>query len=231
VIKNVLNTNKFRYERKFVISYLSLFELESIVRLHPAMFLEVFPQRFVNNIYLDSFGKESYVDNVNGASQRSKVRIRWYGDLFKNIQTPVLEFKSKNNLLGTKTSFVLSDFSLDKKFSRKILRNVFFSSDLPLVVLQQLSLLDLSLLNRYSRRYFQSADCKFRITLDFDMEFYKLLPVRNTFLCRSDNKMDTILELKYAENLEEEVDCITRYLPFRITKSSKYISGLDSLNF
>ena len=75
MIKNVLNTNKFRYERKFVISYLSLFELESIVRLHPAMFLEVFPQRFVNNIYLDSFGKESYVDNVNGASQRSKVRI------------------------------------------------------------------------------------------------------------------------------------------------------------
>jgi hypothetical protein len=47
----------------------------------------------------------SYWDNVSGLSKRVKVRIRWYGDLYGHIQSPILEFKIRNNTLGSKVSF------------------------------------------------------------------------------------------------------------------------------
>ena len=95
MIADVLNPTSFRYERKFLVSELNRFEIESIVRLHPAIFSEIYHQRSVNNIYFDTMNVSNYLDNINGVKQRLKVRIRWYGDLFGFIDKSVLEFKIK----------------------------------------------------------------------------------------------------------------------------------------
>ena len=55
--------NEPRYERKFFISNSTLYEIKSLIKLHPACFKEAFPQRRVNNIYFDSLGLENYLDN------------------------------------------------------------------------------------------------------------------------------------------------------------------------
>ena len=41
------------------------------------------------------------------------------------------------------------------------------------------------------------------------------------------NNSDIILELKYDQIHDDNVELITNNLPFRLTKSSKYVSGID----
>ena len=94
------NISDYRYERKFFITSLSKYEAVALVKLNSAMFTEIFHHRFVNNIYFDSFRLNNYHENVAGDSRRIKIRVRWYGELFGDIERPVLEIKIRNGLLG-----------------------------------------------------------------------------------------------------------------------------------
>ena len=71
-----------RYERKFAIAGASLSAIEHHVRHHPALFFQEYAPRIVNNIYLDTPDLRNYHQNVEGHSQRTKLRARWYGSLF-----------------------------------------------------------------------------------------------------------------------------------------------------
>ena len=42
------DTDNYRYERKFFISELTRQEVESIIRINPVMFSEIYHERFVN---------------------------------------------------------------------------------------------------------------------------------------------------------------------------------------
>jgi hypothetical protein len=229
MISDILNPTSFRYERKFLISELNRYEIESIVKFHPAIFSEIHHQRFVNNIYFDTINMSNYFNNVIGISQRLKVRIRWYGDLLGFIEKPVLELKIKKGFLGSKLRFPLDSFYLGCDYSLDAQQDIFAKSGVPDVLTEHLKSLRFALLNRYSRKYFESADHKFRITIDFDMEFYKIDPANNSFIEKIVDHNNTVLELKYSEKDDEEVKFITNYFPFRMTKSSKYVSGIEKL--
>ena len=95
---------EYRYERKFIVERLGNEQIRSLVRLHPAMFVMPYPPRWVNNIYLDTPELANYVDNVDGAVDRRKVRLRWYHGLFEPASQAVLEFKIKRGLVGRKGS-------------------------------------------------------------------------------------------------------------------------------
>ena len=84
------HTPALRYERKFLVERLDASWVRALVRRHPSMFCETYPPRYVNNLYLDTLGMRHYVDNLNGTPERRKVRIRWYGDLFGDVEAPVL---------------------------------------------------------------------------------------------------------------------------------------------
>ena len=43
-----------RYERKFLIEGIHLSEIENCIYTNPGMFFEIYEDRFVNNIYLDT---------------------------------------------------------------------------------------------------------------------------------------------------------------------------------
>jgi SPX domain protein involved in polyphosphate accumulation len=215
----------FRFERKFYIPELCSPEVESYIRRNPAFFREVFYPRQINNIYLDSNSLKSYFDNVDGLSKRVKVRIRWYGNLFGTIREPVLEFKIKNGLLGRKESFPLPEFSLGTDFTHQTLSKIFNKSDIPEEKRQHLKLLKPVLLNCYRRKYFQTLNKQYRVTLDSNLSFYQINAQNNTFLNKRIDKTP-VLELKYESYLNN-ADNISKYFPFRMTKMSKYVTGID----
>ncbi|MFC2001747.1 VTC domain-containing protein [Chloroflexota bacterium] len=230
MILNALKQASLRYERKFLISELSRFEVEAIVKLHPAIFSEIYQQRFVNNIYFDTINASSFADNVSGVSERLKVRVRWYGDVFGLIEKPILEFKTKKGLTGGKVRFPINSFYLDSNYSLGVQQDSFIKSGIPDILLEYLKPLRFTLLNHYSRKYFESANRKFRITIDFDMESFKIDSRNNSFIEEIIDRKHTILELKYSDEHDEEARLITNYFPFRMTKSSKYVTGFDQFH-
>lgn len=222
-------TPDLRYEKKFVISEKSIYEIEDLVKHHPKIFSEIFYKRRVNNIYLDSKDLRNYTENLAGNAKRIKIRIRWYGKLFGLLENPILELKIKENELGKKLSFPLKSFVVDKNFSLKLLQKVFLESNLPQWLIEKLKLYEPTLLNSYERKYFRSSDRKYRITLDNNLIFFKIRNENNSFIERLRDKETTILELKYSLKDFEKTKHITEYLPFRLGAYSKYIKGIDFL--
>ena len=84
-------------------------------------------------------------------------------------------------------------------------------------------------MNRYSREYYLSLDKKYRITVDSDMKFSKILKQGNQFINTYHHPYSKVLELKYDLKYDNEVNKITQLIPFRLTRSSKYIQGVNSL--
>jgi len=220
----------YRYERKFAVPALTPQAIEAIVKVNPAHFSEIYSERFVNNIYFDSFNLKSYFDRIDGVNNSLKIRIRWYGPLFGYIETPVLELKIKNGPLGKKNSFVLRGFLFNDDFNLAKNQDVFRESDLPDFLKTGLASVEFSLLNHFKRKYFISADRDFRITIDSGVVYYKLKNHHNVFLHKISGGNGTVLELKYDQDKDDIVGGITNFLPFRMTRNSKYVNGVENLN-
>lgn len=219
----------YRYERKFFISELTVYEVEALVKLHPAMFSEIYYRRYVNNIYFDTAGTENYFDNVDGAEIRQKFRIRWYGDLFGFIEKPVLEIKRKKGLLGSKESYELRPFRIGDDPDFTVIAAAINASDIPERIKMGLKAMTPMLLNCYGRKYFLSADGSFRITLDTDLSFYPMAGRNNFFFHKWLDDLNVILEMKYERDKDHLADNVASAFPFRLTRSSKYVSGLEQL--
>lgn len=227
MLKDNVKISDYRYERKFFITELSNYEVENIVQFHPAIFSEIYHERVINNIYFDSNNLKNLHDNVDGATDRIKVRIRWYGDLFGYIEKPVLEIKIKKGLLGKKISVPMQPFDLAENTEiPEILRSLKYLDHILTIDFESLIP---SLLNRYSRRYYQSIDKKFRITIDHDQSFYLINKENNSFLDQHNDNESVILELKYDQKFDSGVSDITSNFPFRLTKSSKYVNGIQKI--
>jgi hypothetical protein len=224
-------TDSYRYERKFFVSEMSEYEIETMIKLHPAMFFEVYSPRYINNLYFDSFALKNYFDSVEGFKDRVKIRIRWYGDLFGVIERPSLELKIKNGLVGRKASYMLNSFAFDKNLKLDTILDVFKKSKIPESLKLDLTILNFSLLNRYRRKYYESMDRGYRITIDSEIKFYHLRSHNNTFLHKSVDNISTIVELKYGLGDDQYVEQISNHFPFRMTKSSKYVDGIERLCF
>lgn len=220
----------YRYERKFLVPAGNAASLPLRIRLNPGRFSPLFQPRTVNNIYLDTPALRFYFLNVDGAADRTKVRIRWYGELFGRVEWPVLEFKFKHGLVGSKESYPLPPFKFEPGFSGLLLRQVLAAADLPNVARQRLSGLEPALVNHYQRAYFASPDERYRITVDSNLAFRRVRPARNSFLCRSPKYDGRVLELKYDHAHWQGADEIVNALPFRLTRMSKYVFGLDCLD-
>jgi hypothetical protein len=223
------NAAGLRYERKFVVTELTRHEVEAVIKLHSTMFVEIYHPRYVNNLYLDTWNLGDYFANIDGVKDRSKVRIRWYGNLFGAIDEPALELKVKNGSVGRKERFPLTPFSVDERLQLDTILDVFRRSEIPGALGLDLASLQLSLLNRYRRRYFQSVDRRCRITVDSELTFYQVGGHSNSFLHKSVDQINTVVELKYSPGEDEYVRQIASLFPFRMTKSSKYVDGVGKL--
>jgi hypothetical protein len=218
---------EFRYERKFLVNEMNQHQVMSLVKRHPGLFYQPYPPRFINNFYLDTKSLAHYQDNVVGSMHRQKVRIRWYHDLFGHIQKPVLEFKIKQGWVGTKQQYPMAPFTLDNNFSHDDYEDLVLRSDLPPLVSQYMLTLDIALLNHYHRYYFATHDNRYRLTVDSGLTFHKVNRQKNSFLRKSVDHRTVIVEFKYSPEHDSQAMRISAFFPFGVTKSSKYVQGIE----
>jgi VTC domain len=210
------NCPELRYERKYRIEHASLSEVRTTLRAVPLSFQTSYPDRHINSLYLDTVSSHALADNLAGISERFKFRIRWYGTNLEKATKPVLEQKIKKNQLGAKKRFPLPDFEFTEgfDFSRFLQTNTHVSPNLQAVVVVQ-----------YLRSYFVSFDQKIRATIDSQLRFFAIQgsrPLKNAFI----EDPAIVLEIKYDEKYDGDLDLVFQNLPYRVSKNSKYVGAM-----
>lgn len=222
----------WRHERKFLVDSLTTPEVEALVRLHPAMFSPIHSRRYINNVYFDTEDGRALRDGLEGAGDRVKMRIRWYGDLV-GTHDATLEFKIKRGLVGRKESVAIGQVEVTHGMSREQLQGILGGvvADLPAALAELLVTSRPVLVNRYRRSYFRSGDGRFRLTLDDEQQFFPFAGGSTALRHGSRDRRSSIVELKYAAEHDGDAHRIASRFPFRLTKSSKFVSGLARLTF
>jgi len=196
---------------------------------HPACFSEPFPARRVNNVYFDTYDWLAFRQNLSGASQRYKVRYRWYG----TSSLPgrgALEVKCKRNFYGWKLRYPVADApSVEGDRWQEIRRRL--SSQLTQA---GRTWLDANpqpvILNRYQRRYLVTHDQKVRATIDSQLAVYDQRYKPRPNLWRVSNMPRVIVvELKFDRSERERASRLVEGLPLRVSRHSKYVTGVQSI--
>ena len=215
-----------RFERKFTTQRHPRVVI-ALVKSHEAHFREIYHQRRVNNIYLDTLGYESFYDNTDGLSRRTKTRIRWYGNLRGTPDSMQLEYKHKRGLLGFKDTFAVQPFKVGAGMRSQSVHGALRGSDLPPTVQNHVRGLEPALLNSYERRYFVSRDERYRVTVDWDIKSWQLARGSNS-LIGAVREPSVVVELKYDSDDDRDAHAISQLFPFRVSRNSKYVAGLAS---
>ena len=221
--------NTLRYERKFHPAYIDPKEMQLLISLHPYGFYKPYPDREINNVYLDTVELSSYIANVEGFSPRSKYRVRWYGDVAQEYITPVLEVKRKFGLVGDKIRFPLNGFDSRQGIKEETIKYILTSTEDESGYCALTSRLKCALFNRYIRSYFVSHDGNFRLTVDRNLIYspFRDKHVDFSFVAKDPN---IIIELKYAVGYEKQAETITKNFSLRVEKISKYVQGIQLFN-
>ncbi len=216
-----------RFERKAYVDHIDRRSLILMVLQHPALFREIHHERTVNSLYFDTIDLSDAREKIDGLKSRRKARIRWYGTLFGEIRKPVLEIKIRENGLGWKMRYPLRPFVIED--SGGIVHQPEY------LEAEGAQVPEMLLLNRtpsalvsYRRMYFQTADGRFRLTVDDHLRFYH--PVRNGqgWKVLPENTRGTVIELKYSKEHDDDARVISALYPFRWGSFSKYTRGFES---
>ena len=220
--------NSYRYERKFNIpTHLGSYCI-ALIKSNCINLSELFEERQVNSFYYDTHNLKLARQNINGNSNRKKIRLRYYGDQ-RTLKDPQIEIKSKIGYVGTKKVILLN-----KKNQKK---NNFYTID-QLNNIHELDLnIDTSLIDlkpvlfvTYLRKYFISKSNRFRFTFDENIAFKEIdFTLNENFIINNQfiNAPESILEIKYdvRDEINEFIDFLE--FPFRVSRYSKYIQGLS----
>jgi VTC domain-containing protein len=218
-----------RYEKKFIAEGCTLAEILATVKRHPSAFREAYPPRVVNNLYLDSPSRRDYHDHINGAANRTKTRVRWYGARFEAAERPMLERKLKRGMVSGKEAYQIPTLSINGGCLRSLLGALFDAALIPPIVCATLRHMEPALFNRYQRHYFMSRDGKFRLTVDCGLQFAGMSCEHRQSIDLSPPVKTLILELKFGPALAMDADLITNVLPFRVARFSKYVAGIERI--
>ncbi len=218
-----------RYEKKFIATGFTLAEVLARVRLHPFAFREAYPPRIVNNVYLDSPSRRDYHDHVNGTANRSKTRVRWYGERCETADHPMLERKIKGGMVSGKEAHPLPPLPMNGAWIRSLLETAFDSAVIPPMLRSTLRLVEPALFNRYHRYYFLSGDGKFRLTVDSNLQFAGLPHDQKSAIAPSAPATGLIIELKFGSEFAEGADDLTSAFPFRVGRFSKYVASIERI--
>lgn len=219
-----------RYERKWILTGLPLTEVLALVCQHPAAFRPAFPVRQVNNVYFDSIDLDFYHAHITGSSRRLKVRLRWYGEFQTPTPHPMLEFKIKQGSAGWKETFPASGALLENLLRHDLPRGDWDGDGVPELARQRLRSLLPTVGNRYHRHYFCSARCGVRLTVDSRLGFYSGKGQNQGWHPLLYHGPEVIMELKYDNSQVREAVDISNNFPFRLSRCSKYVLGIQHLD-
>ncbi len=205
----------WRYEIKFLVEPEEWFQIQQMLALHPASFKTIFPDRIVNNIYYDTPNFATCQDNMSGIAVRRKYRHRWYGQPENKFVDSVFEIKIKDNALGRKETFKISELDTNGQIPRQKLPE----SLCPLHLIPVLQ-------NQYLRSYYLNAEGNFRLTIDRNIKYQKGIDHALTDRSYGIEDHRIVLELKFGQDDIPNQKEITQYIPFRTSKHSKYVTGI-----
>lgn len=218
-----------RLEIKFVANERYQRLLESWFAGHPACFAEPFPARWVNNVYFDTFGYMAFRQNLSGASQRYKVRYRWYGE--RGLPGHgTLEVKCKRNFYGWKLRYPVevapgAEGDRWRDIRRKLARQVSAAGRIWLDANPQPVIL-----NRYHRRYLVTHDQSVRATIDTHMSVFDQRYKPQPNLNRAANTPGLlVIELKFERSERDRASRLVEGLPLRVSRHSKYVTGVQHI--
>ena len=214
---NILKNN-LRYERKWVFKDVNYNDIFNKALKSKFLFHIQHPKRHVNSIYFDDNNYTSIKDNLDGVSDRSKYRVRWYGKNSFVLHNPKLEIKIKKNFLNYKKIFPLEkldNLNLKNMNHVKLINNEVNNT------IKKKSLFS-NLTTHYERLYLVSLNKKIRATIDYNLK-------GTNFNCYFQNpisieRKDVILELKYDQEYDSYVRRNIQNISSRFSKNSKYIN-------
>lgn len=218
-----------RLEIKFACYEVHQSLLTGWLEKHWAGFNVPYPDRRINNVYFDTYNYDGFLQNLSGASSRTKVRYRWYG-YSPEPSSGTLEVKCKRNYFGWKLRYPCPEFSVDKRDDWLKIRRTLAS---------QLSLegriwLDSHpapiMINRYDRQYFVSADNNVRVTIDTNQAVWDQRSQASPNLDREANMPRTlVVEVKFSREERKLAENMLQGLPIRVSRHSKYINGVRAI--
>lgn len=216
--------NDYRYERKYVFKDVYHKDLISTLLTHPLLFNEIFHERTVNNIYLDTPDNSDYFNHVDGDPERKKIRIRWYDNI---IDSPCLEIKTKKENVGYKIVYRLENPVIESD-KRIVLEQINKDNEIPLLLRHELKKLIPVCANSYKRRYFSSKNGTFRVTVDRDIKFSRLVSL---FFQEPKPVIGNValVEVKYSVSDDKDYQLFSKFFPTRTSKFSKFIISMETI--
>jgi len=209
-----------RFERKWLFKnndYLTL--INSLTR-SKLFFRNQFPLRNVNSIYFDTHDYISIRQNLDGVSNKRKIRIRWYGE--KDVLTkPIIEIKSKKGFETKKESIPIKELDNLKLISIKNLKTI---QDKLNLKLKQKKIIYPVLTTHYEREYFISSNGKIRATVDYNLKSIFLSNLSQIDIIKNFKNI-CILELKYSTGLDKYVREHLKEISLRLSKNSKFVNS------
>ena len=209
-----------RFERKWIYrsgDYLAL--INSLIRSN-FFFTIQYPKRRVNSIYFDSSNYSSIRQNLDGVSNKKKIRVRWYGEENKLIK-PLLEVKSKKGSETKKESNKMKELN-DLKFLD--LKNLETIKNVINIKIKPKKIIYPVLSTHYDRQYFISSNGKIRATVDYNLKSI-FLKNQSQLDIKKNFSFATILEFKYATKLDKYVRQNLKEITLRLSKNSKFVNS------
>jgi hypothetical protein len=218
-----------RYEVKMAAPEGYLLRLLAQVRVHPLALRKLHPQRWVNNVYLDSRNLSRLNQNYAGVGDRSKLRYRWYGEAMDGAGGH-LEFKLKHGALGWKRSFPVTERVDLRSMSWNFFVDLMMRS-VPEDVRSASQTLDQPvIINRYLRSYLITANRAVRVTIDTHQKYWNQWATTRPNLRFATQPPGTlVVEVKAQRGAAEQVGRVLQGLPLLVTKNSKYVVGCEHL--
>ncbi len=209
-----------RFERKWIFNSRDYLTLVSSLMRSKFFFRTHYPTRRVNSIYFDTNDYSSIRQNLDGVSEKKKIRIRWYGNYNKLVE-PILEIKSKKGAETRKENYKINDLE-GLEFPN--LKNLYLIKNFINKSNKSKKTVLPSLTTNYDRQYFISDNGKIRATVDYNLQstylknFSQLNIIKNF-------PSSCILEFKYSTKLDKYVRHHLREITLRLSKNSKFINS------
>ena len=209
--------NEKRIEKKFVLGKFKDDFFKKFLLVNG--FTKQYPDRTISSIYLDTANYDFAKDNINGVSERKKIRFRWYNDDLDKIY---IEEKNKRNF-GVWKNVKKVNFQINKEKLTENLKNNFFK-----IKFKNNNNFNYKfvLKTNYKRSYWLSNNKKIRATVDIDIN---TSPVNN--LSKPIYLADTVLEFKFQPIHEKYFrNFFTNKIShLRTQKYSKYVRSFIEL--
>lgn len=212
-----------RIEIKDVITSSMLCPFEKSLRLCDLGFRQTYPPRKINSLYFDSLSLNSFEESIEGSSERTKLRLRWYGNE-RSLTPSTFEIKRKVGFFSWKDLYKnQSQVDPDsRKWQNFILidkkenyLDQIIKSKRPVAIVT------------YNRKYYSSWNQKIRITIDSNLTtFNQRFSTQPNLRFSRKHLNQIIIEAKVDANDESELHLMHQKLPFSPKRFSKYCESI-----